>query len=634
MKKKNIISLILSVILLISTTSVFAKDYSDYPQKFWDVSKSHWAYNYISELTDKNVISGYDDGSFKPENTVSRAEWSKMMVTASKLEINKTDYSISDLNKDHWAYNYVITAKDYMNWYQNGDSISFRPNQSASREDVTVSLVKLKGYSVKDVDYSSLSAFKDIDSISNDLKKYVAVALEKNLISGFEDNTFRGQDTLTRAEAATLLCRAFQMGDDNKIVDFKDFFKDDDNKGISETTKPVELPTPTPYVEPEPTKRPIAEPLPNPTTKPIIQMNDYESPNIDLDYLLSTQYKIETLVDVVLPSTDFYTYAGDDLFYFDQGVVRKINMVTREQDVVCDTNNMRIPIDGVGYIISDVHQIISAGDGTILIYANIKNGDDIMENVLITPMGDGGELVEYNKEKIKDDIGNNYHINSFIGQTEDGNSLLYSAKCNEDSYCHAMLNGIGFKKGYIMDPNYLQPEETEGWKPFDGFADTGYNSTNVTTFEEFPNGIYLSSYNRLFWYDFHNLVQANAFGPTSEFAASFVNDRAWYTIDKDGDLCVNGFSGPYDGACTHINFYDFDQVISDGKPVDFSNILPICIVDSFEDITFYDKTNNCFRILKAYRGIPYDSNAPKEYDYNKNQLDWAKQQFGTKPEEN
>lgn len=153
-------------------------------------------------------------------------------------------------------------------------------------------------------------------------------------------------------------------------------------------------------------------------------------------------------------------------------------------------------------------------------------------------------------------------------------------------------------------------------------------------FEERPNGIYLSSYNRLFWYDFHNLVQVNAFGPTSEFAASFVNDRAWYTIDKDGDLCVNGFRDAYQGAATHINFYDFDQVVSDGKPVDFSNILPICIVDSFEDITFYDKTNNCFRILKAYRGIPYDSNAPKEYDYNKNQLDWAKQQFGTKPEEN
>ena len=86
------------------------------------------------------------------------------------------------------------------------------------REDVTVSLVKLKGYDVSEVDYSYLNQFSDPASISNSLKAYVAVAVEKNLINGFEDGTFRGQDTLTRAEAAALLWRAFQYGSDNKIT--------------------------------------------------------------------------------------------------------------------------------------------------------------------------------------------------------------------------------------------------------------------------------------------------------------------------------------------------------------------------------------------------------------------------------
>lgn len=592
MKKKNIISLMLSVILLISTTTAFAKDYSDYPQKFWDVSKSHWAYNYISELTDKNVISGYDDGSFKPENTVSRAEWSKMMVTASKLEINKTDYYISDLSKDHWAYNYVITAKDYMNWYQNGDSISFRPNQSASREDVTVSLVKLKGYSVSDVDYSSLSAFKDIDSISNDLKKYVAVALDKKLISGFEDNTFRGQDTLTRAEAATLLCRAFQMGDDNKIVDFKDFFKDD-NKGISETTKPVELPTPTPYVEP--TVTPTKEPVIEPTIKPVAETSKKELTQEQLTYYSNWYY--ETLVDnVVLPSPDFYTYDEEDnLYYFDSGILRKVNMLTREVSDVCDTNNFNVYSDGNTYKILNLHQIFfNRKDDYVIMYADIKNDSNTIEKVLIKP---DGNLLSYNKEKIKDDIGNNYHVNKFIGVTKDGD-LLYSAKCNEDSYCHAMLMGPNWQNGVIMDPTYLQPEDTHGWKPFNGFAGTGYNSCNVTTYCDSLYGLRLVSYNRSFQFINNKLSASTGWTAGGEFAGYGIGiDGTMYSLTTEGNLLIK--NGRITGHLG-IGLFDFEKFTKDNKPVDLTKISPVLVSDSNADIIFYDKLNSCFRIIKRY----------------------------------
>lgn len=63
-----------------------------------------------------------------------------------------------------------------------------------------------------------LNNFRDVDSISNYAKGYVAVAVKNNLISGFEDKTFKGQATLTRAEAATLLYRAFQHGNADKTT--------------------------------------------------------------------------------------------------------------------------------------------------------------------------------------------------------------------------------------------------------------------------------------------------------------------------------------------------------------------------------------------------------------------------------
>ena len=208
---KKVITTLLATAMLMSNTA-FAKDY---PQNFWDVSKDHWAFEYIADLADRGVIDGYDDGSFKPERTVSRAEWAKIMVDAAGVTVNDDSIYFSDMS-NHWANKYVNAAMNYLTGYADG---SYRPDQTAVREDVTVAMVKLKGYDMSEVDYSVLHNFTDNDSISSYAKAYVAMAISKDLINGFDDNTFRGQDTLTRAEAATLLYRAFQKGSEDKVTD-------------------------------------------------------------------------------------------------------------------------------------------------------------------------------------------------------------------------------------------------------------------------------------------------------------------------------------------------------------------------------------------------------------------------------
>ena len=185
---------------------------SKYKQKFWDVGKEHWAFEYIAELSLRGVINGYADGSFKPENTVTRAEWAKIMILVAGITPNDNSVIFSDM-KGHWANTYVNAASKYLTAFNDN---SYRPDQAVTREDVTMALVKLKGYTLSEVDYSVLARFKDVASISNSMKVYVAIAVEKGLINGFEDSTFRGQATLTRAEASTLLWRAFQFGNDNK----------------------------------------------------------------------------------------------------------------------------------------------------------------------------------------------------------------------------------------------------------------------------------------------------------------------------------------------------------------------------------------------------------------------------------
>lgn len=212
MKTTSKLTALLLVLLL--TFSVISVNAVEYKQKFWDVSKNHWAFDYIADLAVRGVISGYEDGSFKPSATVSRGEWAKLMCIAGNLSTHDNNVYFRD-TKTHWANPYINAAKSYITCYSDN---SFRPDQAIVREDVTRSLVVLKGYDINDVDYSYITDFKDFNSISNNMKAYVAVAVEKGLITGFEDNTFRGQDTLTRAEAAVLLYRAYQLGDQTKIT--------------------------------------------------------------------------------------------------------------------------------------------------------------------------------------------------------------------------------------------------------------------------------------------------------------------------------------------------------------------------------------------------------------------------------
>lgn len=315
---KKFVSLLLATVMLFTSAGVLAVDspQKDYPQKFWDVSKEHWAFPYIAELVNKGVLAGYEDGSFRPDRTVSRAEWAKIMVLAAGLPTTDTNVYFTDMG-NHWANIYINTAKDYLAAYSDG---TFKPNQAAVREDVTVSMVKLKGYDVNDVDYSYLSRFSDLNSISNSLKVYVAVAVRKELISGFDDGTFRGQNTLTRAEAATLLWRAFQYGNDNKVVDVP-------TTPIAETEKHVAATENTTCIS-DPTEK-------SETTE--IESTEKESEEV-MEKPKEKPYVIDTLKQVEL-ETDF-TYDGEKIYYISGTNVYSLDPYTGKSKVIYSTEDL------------------------------------------------------------------------------------------------------------------------------------------------------------------------------------------------------------------------------------------------------------------------------------------------------
>ncbi len=101
---------------------------------FSDVSSSAYYYNAVKALASYGVLNGYDNGTFQPGNSVTRAEFVKMLVTLTG--VTGSDGSFTDIS-GHWGKSYILaaTAQGWLNGYTDG---SFRPNNSITRAEAVV----------------------------------------------------------------------------------------------------------------------------------------------------------------------------------------------------------------------------------------------------------------------------------------------------------------------------------------------------------------------------------------------------------------------------------------------------------------------------------------------------------------
>lgn len=111
-----------------------------YSNTFSDVAKSHWAANYIGYMQQFGIITGYADGSFRPDASVTRAEFAAI---ASRFErLTEGTKSFSDVPSSHWAAKYINFAatRGWVNGYADG---TFRPNNSITRAEVSAVTCRL-----------------------------------------------------------------------------------------------------------------------------------------------------------------------------------------------------------------------------------------------------------------------------------------------------------------------------------------------------------------------------------------------------------------------------------------------------------------------------------------------------------
>lgn len=169
---------------------------------FSDVDSEHWAYKSIVMLKNSNVINGYEDGCFYPENNITRAEFVKILVSALKLELKEAKSAFVDVDDDDWFAPYVITAKE--NGLVEGDGENFNAESNISRQEMAVMIYRaLDDLSTDDIQDTEFSDIADVAPWARDAVEYLK---KQNIITGYE-NMFNPLDFATRAEVAQLISK-------------------------------------------------------------------------------------------------------------------------------------------------------------------------------------------------------------------------------------------------------------------------------------------------------------------------------------------------------------------------------------------------------------------------------------------
>ena len=224
--KKKFIAIALSALLLFAPASIFARSFKDLSKN----GKSAWAYDYVEELSNKNILKGYEDGSFKPNNPVSFLEIMQILKTVlnpSQDEINSARAAylefvnangIVDWAKDAVCYNLyhgTITEKTITSAREKG----FLENKVYPNRN-TIAVYYARAFRLEKTTDTSNLKYKDINNINALTMEYLPNLISANIFTSTgSDGNFNGNFAIRRSEIAVITSRglAYVSGNLDKV---------------------------------------------------------------------------------------------------------------------------------------------------------------------------------------------------------------------------------------------------------------------------------------------------------------------------------------------------------------------------------------------------------------------------------
>ena len=179
------------------------EEISDPGPLFPDTSE-HWARDHIEELALRGAIKGYPDGSFRPEQTITRAEFAAVLHRDRDLPLLQGPLFAD--TEGHWAWELIASAYTY-GILQGYSSTRFGPDDPITREQMARMIWQANITGAEDLPHYEMP-FADAADIAPWAREAVAHAKTAGIISGYPDGSFRPQAHSTRAEAVTMIARS------------------------------------------------------------------------------------------------------------------------------------------------------------------------------------------------------------------------------------------------------------------------------------------------------------------------------------------------------------------------------------------------------------------------------------------
>ncbi len=186
---------------------------------FYDVPSNYWATSFIQELSSRGIIKGFPDGSFRPNDPVTRAQFAAMVSQAFNQPVSRNTTYFVDVPDNYWAYNVVQTAytTNFLSGYPNN---VFRPEQNIPRVQALVSLASGLRYAASGDPASILPQFyNDAFEIPSYAYSGITAATQRQIVVNYPNvSRLNPNQNATRADVAAFIYQALvQSGQVTRI---------------------------------------------------------------------------------------------------------------------------------------------------------------------------------------------------------------------------------------------------------------------------------------------------------------------------------------------------------------------------------------------------------------------------------
>ena len=200
MKKKFLSMCLIAALTVALAAPALTAPAPVHAASFSDVG-GHWAEKYIKSAVNKGFVNGYPDGSFRPDKSVTRAEFTSMVNKAFGNSQTAT-LRFSDVPYAEWYYNDIskALAATYVAGY---DDNTFKPDSPITRQEAAVMISRLvPAYGTS----GNLKAYGDYSAIADWAFTAMQKVNGKGYIGAYDDGLIHPADKLTRAQTAKIIC--------------------------------------------------------------------------------------------------------------------------------------------------------------------------------------------------------------------------------------------------------------------------------------------------------------------------------------------------------------------------------------------------------------------------------------------